>query len=107
MGEVVNCPAIDRYEKVPVDKLGGTIVAERAFDMICLLLVFGLTLVFQFNVIHSLTSGKIDTLFRNASGQISYIKIIGGRAALLLLFLIAKRLVSEFRHICYVQKVKM
>src|SRR5258708_15156177 len=106
LGEVVKCTVIARYEKVPVDKLVGTIVAERAFDMICLLLVFGLTLVFQFNVIHSLTSGKIDTLFRNASGQISYIKIIGGIAALVLLFLIAKRRLGKIGDIGIFPKVK-
>jgi uncharacterized protein (TIRG00374 family) len=106
LGEVVKCTVIARYEKVPVDKLVGTIVAERAFDMICLLIVFGLTLVFQFDVIHSLTSGKIDTLFRNASGQTSYVKIILLIFAVLVLFFIAKWLLGRFGHISIVQKVK-
>ena len=106
LGEVVKCTVIARYEKVPVDKLVGTIVAERAFDMICLLIVFGLTLVFQFHVIHSLTSGKIDTLFRNASGQTSYIKIVLLIAAALVLFFLAKWLLGKFGHISIVQKIK-
>src|SRR5882757_3384239 len=106
LGEVVKCTVIARYEKVPVDKLVGTIVAERAFDMICLLLVFGLTLVYQFDVIHSLTSGKIDALFRNASGQMSYVKIGALIAGALALFFIAKWLLSKFGHISIVQKAK-
>src|SRR3984893_8661417 len=56
LGEVVKCTILARYEKVPVDKLVGTIVAARAFDVICLLAVFGLTLVFQFDVINSMAS---------------------------------------------------
>jgi len=106
LGEVVKCTVIARYEKVPVDKLVGTIVAERAFDMICLLLVFGLTLVYQFDVIHSLTSGKIDALFRNASGQMSYVKIGALVAGALVLFFLAKWLLSKFGHISLVQKAK-
>lgn len=106
LGEVVKCTVIARYEKVPVDKLVGTIVAERAFDMICLLIVFGLTFFFQFDVIHSLTSGKIDTLFRNANGQTSYIKIGALIAIALLLFFLAKWLLGRFGHISIVQKVR-
>ncbi len=58
LGEVVKCTILARYEKVPADKLVGTIVAERAFDVVCLAIVFGLTFLFQFNVIHSLTTNN-------------------------------------------------
>src|ERR1700742_4282883 len=75
LGEVVKCTILARYERIPADKLVGTIVAERAFDVVCLFTVFGLTLIFQYDVIHSLTAGKTDALFRNASGQTSWLKI--------------------------------
>src|SRR5690554_610665 len=35
-GEVAKCTVLAKYEKVPVDKLIGTIIAERAFDLISL-----------------------------------------------------------------------
>src|ERR1700734_2754271 len=41
LGEVVKCTILPRYKKIPADKLVGTIVAERAFDVVCLALVFG------------------------------------------------------------------
>src|ERR1700735_648655 len=78
LGEVVKCTILSRYEKVPVDKLVGTIVAERAFDVICLVLVFALTLVFQFDVIHSLFSGDLLAFFRTAGGKISWMKVGAG-----------------------------
>jgi uncharacterized protein (TIRG00374 family) len=106
LGEVVKCTILARYEKVPADKLVGTIVAERAFDVICLMIVFGLTLFFQFDVIHSLTSGKIDALFRNARGKISYGKILILLGAVVLFFLVLKWAFSKFGHISIVQKVK-
>jgi uncharacterized protein (TIRG00374 family) len=58
LGEVVKCTILARYEKVPADKLVGTIVAERAFDVVCLAIVFGLTFLLQFDVIHSLTTNS-------------------------------------------------
>ena len=39
MGEVARCTILARYEHEPVDKIVGTIVAERAFDILCLALV--------------------------------------------------------------------
>ena len=58
LGEVVKCTILARYEKVPADKLVGTIVAERAFDVVCLAIVFGLTFLLQFDVIHSLMTNS-------------------------------------------------
>jgi len=106
LGEVVKCTILARYEKIPADKLVGTIVAERAFDVICLLAVFGLTLITQFDVIHSLTSGKIDALFRNASGQTAWWKILLLVAIAAFLFFIARWVLSRFAHISIIGKMK-
>src|SRR5690606_18681838 len=43
MGEVARCSVLAKYEREPVDKIVGTIVAERAFDMVCLILITLLT----------------------------------------------------------------
>lgn len=40
LGEVVRCTLLGRHEKIPIEKLLGTILVERAFDMVCLLVVF-------------------------------------------------------------------
>lgn len=106
LGEVVKCTIIARYEKVPADKLVGTIVAERAFDLICLALVFGLTFLFQFDIIHSLTAGKFDTLFRNAQGQTSYVKIVLLLVAAFIAFFVGKWLLQRFSHINIVRKMQ-
>jgi uncharacterized protein (TIRG00374 family) len=51
LGEVLKCTLLAKYEKVPVEKVLGTIVAERAFDVISLLAVFLLALILQFDVV--------------------------------------------------------
>lgn len=47
MGEVLKCTVLARYEKIPADKLVGTIILERLIDAISLLIVFGITLAIQ------------------------------------------------------------
>ncbi len=47
LGEVLKCTLLARYEKIPADKLVGTIILERLIDAICLLLVFAITLLIQ------------------------------------------------------------
>lgn len=53
LGEVLKCTLLAKYENVPAEKIVGTIVAERAFDVISLGIVFLLALTLQFNVIQA------------------------------------------------------
>ena len=50
-GEVSKCTILANYEKIPADKMVGTIVAERAFDILCLIIIIALTLILQGSVI--------------------------------------------------------
>ena len=47
LGEVLKCTVLARYEKIPADKLIGTIILERLIDAITLLMIFGITLLIQ------------------------------------------------------------
>jgi len=49
LGEVLKCTLLSKYEKVPAEKIVGTIVAERAFDVISLGVIFLLALTLQFS----------------------------------------------------------
>ena len=53
LGEVLKCTLLSKYEKVPAEKIVGTIVAERAFDVISLALIFLLALTLQFSVVEA------------------------------------------------------
>jgi len=106
LGEVIKCTILARYEKIPANKLVGTIVAERAFDVICLAIVFGLTFIFQFDVIDSLAKSYIYPLFENKSGKVSYEKIAILAGGLVVFLLVLKFLFSRLGHINIVQKIK-
>jgi glycosyltransferase 2 family protein len=47
LGEIMRCTVLARYEKIPVDKLIGTVILERLIDALTLLLIFALTLAMQ------------------------------------------------------------
>ena len=48
MGELTRCGVVSKYENVPFSKLLGTVVTERVFDMIMLLLLTLIVVVAQF-----------------------------------------------------------
>ncbi len=106
LGEVLKCTILARYEKVPAHNLVGTIVAERAFDVLCLLIVFGLTFVFQFDVISALVQSSIYPLFQNKSGQVSYQRIIYILAGIIIFLLVLRFLINKLGHINVVQRIK-
>lgn len=106
LGEVLKCTVLARYEKIPAQKLVGTIVAERAFDVICLAIVFGLTFVFQFDIISSLARDYIFPAFQNKNGGTAYRKIILLAVGLVVFLVILKVIFSRFGHINIVQKIK-
>ena len=62
LGEVLKCTVLARYEKIPADKLIGTIILERIIDAITLLIIFGITLAIQPN----LYSRIIDAFFTSS-----------------------------------------
>src|SRR5258705_9519252 len=95
MGEVLKCTILARYEKVPVDKLVGTIILERLIDAITLLIIFAITLGIQ----PGLYSQLMDTFFHSTEktgketvpGYIILLII----AALLLIALIAWMIIRK------------
>jgi len=62
LGEVLKCTVLARYEKIPADKLIGTIILERLVDALTLLTIFGITLAIQ----PSLYSQIMDTFFSSS-----------------------------------------
>lgn len=74
LGEFMRCTALARYEKISVEKLVGTVISERLFDGVCLLLVFCLTLGLQPHLYGSIvgTFSKNQTDAATASTEPNY-----------------------------------
>jgi len=106
LGEVVKCTLLSRYEKVRADRLVGTIVMERAVDLVSLTLIFVLALIFQGHVIGDYVMNSFGKFFTDKTGHTSVRKIVialvGIGAVLGFLYFVLKR----FGHIDAVAKIK-
>lgn len=61
MGEVSRCGVLTKYEKIPFNKSFGTVIAERAIDLILVVVVFFVMLFMEMDVIYSFADEKIFT----------------------------------------------
>jgi uncharacterized membrane protein YbhN (UPF0104 family) len=95
LGEVLKCTLLAKYEKVPAEKIVGTIVAERAFDVLSLGIVFLLALGLQFNVIkagwNQLKNQTATPLINSNEGNWKIYLYVGIGVILLALFFILRK----------------
>ncbi|HTM67061.1 MAG TPA: lysylphosphatidylglycerol synthase transmembrane domain-containing protein [Flavipsychrobacter sp.] len=94
MGEVARCTVLAKYEREPVDKIIGTIVAERSFDLLCLILVGILSFILQLDIARDYVTEEMAKLAIKGS---TVAIILGGIAALfvLLIFIYKKNKQSK------------
>ncbi len=59
LGEVSRCTILTRYENVPFNKSFGTVITERALDLIVFIFIFFLNLTLQFNKLSEFIDQKI------------------------------------------------
>lgn len=79
-GEVAKCTILAKYEKAPADKMIGTIVAERAFDMVCLILVALLAFVLQAGFVSGFAAdilGAVQQKLEEKKALLILVAIIG------------------------------
>ena len=103
MGEIVRASAMSKYEKVPLEKLIGTVVIDRLADFATLLLIIGITFLVEFETLW----GYILKMTGNSSSDHSA-KI--GLLVLLLLFIVAlfamKKMLPKLRNYAIFTKLE-
>jgi uncharacterized protein (TIRG00374 family) len=93
-GEVAKCTILAKYEKMPAHKMVGTIVAERAFDIICLVIITVLTFLLQASIIGSFAKEKWDLLVAKLIAS----KIVLGIIVLVIAILVITTIILYRRH---------
>ena len=95
LGEVLKCTLLARYEKIPADKLVGTIILERLIDAVSLLIVFSITLLIQpglySQIVNTVFNGGAEEETRKISGYLIGLILIGIIAILIVLWMIIKK----------------
>lgn len=76
MGEFARCGVLSRKEKIPFNKLFGTVISERFFDMLVLVLIIFLVVIFQFDLlgdfVYKIFNPLIDKTFTNLTSIIIF-----------------------------------
>ncbi|MDB5192538.1 MAG: hypothetical protein JWQ96_2101 [Segetibacter sp.] len=106
LGEVLKCTILAKYEKIPADKLVGTIVAERAFDVVSLLICFILALLVQYEIIADYGSKTISQLLRGKGDSISWELLIYISIIVVAVILVLRFVFKKFQHIKLVQLIR-
>lgn len=103
MGEISRCTVVDRYEKIPFQTGFGTVVTERIIDFVLLIVIFVLTLLFQFAELGNLADQYIFSHIREKfhvfaekplTGIILLVLVVGAFAAL---FMLRKKIAGVFK----------
>ncbi len=106
LGEILKCTILARYEKVPADKLVGTIVAERAFDVVSLLVIFLITIFIQYDIIGDFTARTLGSFFQSGAGGLSMVKVGIAIGVVILLIAITVFILKKYREHKLIIKIR-
>jgi uncharacterized protein (TIRG00374 family) len=97
-GEVLKCTLLSRSDKIPITKLIGTILVERAFDLFCYILFIAITILIQIKQVSSFISKKFLQMKGNDNGMSIWIKLVVIAAVVFLGIYFVKWIFKRFAH---------
>ena len=106
LGEVLKCTLLARYEKVAPDKLVGTIVAERAIDLVCLITAFVITILLQIDTVGTYALDLLKGIFKGKGDGFSWLRLGMILGIALSFILVCYWLLARFAHIRIIQRIK-
>jgi uncharacterized protein (TIRG00374 family) len=106
LGEILKCTLLSRYEKIPPEKLVGTIVAERAVDLVSLIIVVMITIILQADVVGGYAQELFQLITGNSADNSNYWRLALFFALLLLVIIGVYYFYKKNRNKNWVVKIK-
>lgn len=106
LGEVLKCTILGKYEKVPADKLVGTILVERAVDLVSFGIVIAISLLTQAKIVGAYSKQKIDEYILSGDKTDIIIRFSIIAVSLIVLYIIFRYILKKYHHIKFVDKIK-
>jgi glycosyltransferase 2 family protein len=92
LGELARCGILSKYEDIPTDKLAGTMIAERLFDVICLLLLIATTLITEYTTVMDYFLTLVnDKLGKNGLPILGLVLLVGS----ITVFVVVKKILQS------------
>ena len=107
MGEFVRCGVLSKKEKIPFNSLFGTVISERLFDMISLLVIIFLVIVFQMELVGDLLQRMFRPILEAVFSNVWTITffLVGTLVFLLLLIWIVWKSKEWVKSLSFYQKL--
>jgi uncharacterized protein (TIRG00374 family) len=106
VGEILKCSLLARYEKIPMNKLLGTIIIERIFDLICYFILIIITFLIQLNYISDFVKQKFEQLANNNRGFEAWLTLLIVILILTAIIIILWLIFKKFAHHDSLIKIK-
>jgi glycosyltransferase 2 family protein len=105
LGEVLKCTILGKYEKVPPDKLVGTILIERAVDLVSFFIIIVISLLTQAAIVGDYAKAAFDKYLLSQNAGMGAVKIGIGIIVLFGGFFLLRFIFRKFRHIRFIEKI--
>ncbi len=106
LGEVLKCTLLGKFEKIPSQKLLGTIVTERIFDLLCFCVFIIITVLVQYKVVGDFAKGKVSEIAQGKDGMPLWASILIYISIALALVLVLRFLYRKYSESKTIQRVK-
>jgi uncharacterized membrane protein YbhN (UPF0104 family) len=106
LGEVFKCTLLARYEKFKVDKLIGTILIERAVDLVCFFIVLISALILQGDIFDQMVTNLLKEFFHDQTGHLSNQKLLVALGIFILILFVFYIILKRFGHIDIIARIK-
>ena len=104
-GELARCTALNRVDKIPVNRLFGTVILERVVDFIMLILLVLLTFILKFDELMSFFETAFENQNEPSDSSATFLKVaiaVGFLLILVVLYLMRAR----FAHLPLYHRVR-
>ncbi|HCY88826.1 MAG TPA: hypothetical protein DHV17_01060 [Chitinophagaceae bacterium] len=105
LGEILKCSLLARYEKLKLNKLIGTIIIERTFDLICYLFFIALTVLIQIDTVGRYVGEKLSSV-SPGSDPLSWLRPVIAIASIIIIWLGLRWLFKRYPDHGLVSKLK-
>ena len=108
IGEITRCGVLNRTDRIPVDRLFGTVIVERAFDLLATVIMLCMVLVLQFDIVGDFIMQNIFyPIVRKIPGAANLKWILIASVLILLSFILFYRIFkSQLAQIGILRKLK-
>lgn len=105
-GEVLKCSLLNRYEKIPLNKLIGSVLVERTFDLVCYFIFVVITILLQINHVGKFVKQKFVQMAGNNHGWPIWVKMLLVIVVIFIIILFLKWVFKRFAHHRHIISIK-